>query len=308
MTGAGEPRVDSRNPSFPPSPPSPSTGSSAWLAPRPRDWRAGSASSTSPTGDPREETPEIHSRDSATRCQRDQFRTRPRGGDPPSCAPRRLVGCKRRFGVTPRFPSFICLPTNGSKEALYSVHQGSRRRERDPRPVVLIPDPRVIRCMRSVCALRRCGESSALPLREDRGFPSRPRLTRARPLAANGPCFWIKLPEQPDHRPLPPLAFFEEAAALARRHGFWLASDEAYSEIYFGDPPPSSLQTGTRQHCRLPNAEQAVGHDGIPQWLHGWRPGNSWAKLRQVRPSQGVAHTRVRTTGGRRGVERRCRM
>ena len=35
-----------------------------------------------------------------------------------------------------------------------------------------------------------------------------------------------------------PLSFFEEAAAFAREHHILIAHDAAYSETYFGDPPP----------------------------------------------------------------------
>ena len=50
--------------------------------------------------------------------------------------------------------------------------------------------------------------------------------------------------------PLPPLtdeqrAIIERAAALAREHDFVLASDEAYSEIYFGEPTRSALQVSS---------------------------------------------------------------
>ena len=43
-----------------------------------------------------------------------------------------------------------------------------------------------------------------------------------------------------------PLALYEHAAALAREHDFVLASDEAYSEIYFGGEPPVSAPTWPR--------------------------------------------------------------
>jgi aspartate/methionine/tyrosine aminotransferase len=39
-----------------------------------------------------------------------------------------------------------------------------------------------------------------------------------------------------------PLAFYERLAGLAAEHGFVLASDEAYSELWFDEPPPSALE------------------------------------------------------------------
>ena len=39
-----------------------------------------------------------------------------------------------------------------------------------------------------------------------------------------------------------PLSFYEKAVALARKYDFVIASDAAYSELYFEAPPPSILQ------------------------------------------------------------------
>ncbi len=38
------------------------------------------------------------------------------------------------------------------------------------------------------------------------------------------------------------LKFYAKAVAAAKKHGFWIAQDAAYSEIYFGKPSPSILQ------------------------------------------------------------------
>jgi acetylornithine aminotransferase len=49
-----------------------------------------------------------------------------------------------------------------------------------------------------------------------------------------------ELPEQPDAATAP-AAFYADAAERARRHGVVLASDEAYSELWFAGPPPVSV-------------------------------------------------------------------
>ena len=55
---------------------------------------------------------------------------------------------------------------------------------------------------------------------------------------------WLNYPNNPTGA-VATLAFLEGAAELARRHGFLLASDEAYSELWFeSGPPPSVLQVG----------------------------------------------------------------
>jgi acetylornithine aminotransferase len=59
---------------------------------------------------------------------------------------------------------------------------------------------------------------------------------------------WLNYPNNPTGA-VAPLGFLEAAAALAREHGFLLASDEAYSELWFGDDPPASvLQVGDLQN------------------------------------------------------------
>jgi len=45
-----------------------------------------------------------------------------------------------------------------------------------------------------------------------------------------------------------PLAFCEELAARAREHGFLVCSDEAYSELWFGEEPVSALQVAGREN------------------------------------------------------------
>ena len=95
-------------------------------------------------------------------------------------------------------------------------------------------------------ARRRCSRASEvleLPLREDGGFlPDLDAVDAAtwRDVA----LLWLNYPNNPTAATAP-LALYERAAALAREHGFVVASDEAYSEIYFGgEPPVSALQAG----------------------------------------------------------------
>ena len=82
-----------------------------------------------------------------------------------------------------------------------------------------------------------------LPLREDGGFL--PDLDAVDADTWRGVALlWLNYPNNPTAA-IAPRALYERAAALAREHGFVLASDEAYSEIYFGDEPPvSALELG----------------------------------------------------------------
>ena len=51
---------------------------------------------------------------------------------------------------------------------------------------------------------------------------------------------WLNYPNNPTAATAP-RSLYEHAAELAREHDFVVASDEAYSEIYFGDEPPISM-------------------------------------------------------------------
>ncbi len=65
---------------------------------------------------------------------------------------------------------------------------------------------------------------------------------------------WVNYPNNPTGA-VAPLGFFEKLAELASRHNFLLASDEAYSEIYFDGPPPSALQVADRSHVVAVNTQ-----------------------------------------------------
>lgn len=58
---------------------------------------------------------------------------------------------------------------------------------------------------------------------------------------------WLNYPNNPTAA-VAPLELYEQAAALARRHGFIVASDEAYGEVYDATPPPSALEVADRSH------------------------------------------------------------
>ena len=57
--------------------------------------------------------------------------------------------------------------------------------------------------------------------------------------------FWINYPHNPTGA-VAPLPFYEELAERARAHGFYLASDEAYTELWFDEPPGSAVQLADR--------------------------------------------------------------
>ena len=59
--------------------------------------------------------------------------------------------------------------------------------------------------------------------------------------------FWTCYPNNPTGASAP-LSFYEELAGARAEHGFLLCSDEAYSELWFGEPPVSALQVPDREN------------------------------------------------------------
>ncbi len=135
------------------------------------------------------------------------------------------------------------LPVNGSREALFSFAQTVVDRTR-PNPVVVSPNP-------------------FYPIYEGATLLAGARAEFLNQTPANG--FRLDLDQLPDSvwrdtqllfvcSPGNPagavltLADWEQLFALSDRHGFIIASDECYSEIYFDDaaPPLGGLAAATR--------------------------------------------------------------
>lgn len=142
----------------------------------------------------------------------------------------------RRFGVT-LDPDTQVVPTLGSKEAIFSFPQVVLDLPAG-KDTVVVTEPGYPVPGRG--ALFAGGRVLELPLREENGFlpdvDSVPGGEWAR-IAV----FWVNYPNNPTGATAP-LSLYERLAAHAREHGFVLASDEAYSELYFGEPPVSALQ------------------------------------------------------------------
>ena len=152
---------------------------------------------------------------------------------------------ERRYGVTLDADTEI-LPVNGSREALFSLAQTvidpSRDRDRGG-PVIVCPNP-----------FYQIYEGSAY-------------LSGATPVFANSDparnfaADWSQIDDETWSRTqllfvcspgnptgaVVPMEEWEQLFALSDRHGFVIASDECYSEIYFRDEPPlGALQAARR--------------------------------------------------------------
>ncbi|HWK25772.1 MAG TPA: aminotransferase class I/II-fold pyridoxal phosphate-dependent enzyme [Solirubrobacter sp.] len=181
----------------------------------------------------------------------------------------------RRFQVT-LDPDTEIVPTLGSKEAVFSlanVFGGD---------LVAVPTPSYPVYERgAVFADKQVVE---LPLDESTWLPRLDGVDWDRVAV-----LWLNYPNNPTGARAP-LAFYEQAAALAREHDFVLASDEAYSELYFaGDPPGSALQLSDRTNVAVFNTLSK--RSSMPGYRSGFVAGDPdiVAALKQYRPNVGVA-------------------
>jgi acetylornithine aminotransferase len=84
----------------------------------------------------------------------------------------------------------------------------------------------------------------ALPLLEENGFlPDLDAVEDWDRIA----LFWVNYPNNPTGATAP-LEFYERLGELAREHDFLLCSDEAYSELWFTEPPCSAFQIENRDN------------------------------------------------------------
>jgi len=140
---------------------------------------------------------------------------------------------ERRFGVAVD-PEREIVPTYGSKEAIFSLAQvlGTEGR------VVAFGEPAYPVYERG--ALFAGAQVQALPLRRERGF-----LPDLEELDHDVALVWVNYPHNPTGA-VAPLEFYDELAEAAERHDFLVGSDEAYTELWFDEPPPSALQAADR--------------------------------------------------------------
>ncbi|HEU0336779.1 MAG TPA: aminotransferase class I/II-fold pyridoxal phosphate-dependent enzyme [Gaiellaceae bacterium] len=142
----------------------------------------------------------------------------------------------RRFGAALDRDTQV-IPTLGSKEAIFSFAQVLLDREAG-RDTVVLTEPGYPVPERG--ALFAGAEVVALPLREEHAWLPDLDAVDA-DLWRRTVLVWVNYPNNPTGATAP-VEYFARLAALAREHGFVLASDEAYSELWFDEPPASALQ------------------------------------------------------------------
>jgi succinyldiaminopimelate transaminase len=228
-------------------------------------------------GEPREETPAFIRE--ALVAALEPRSTYPRTDGLPELRAAVAGWVGRRFGAA-LDPDTQILPTLGSKEAIFHLAHvlGGG--------VVAVPSPAYPVYERG--ALFAGKRVLPLPLREEAGFlPDLDAVPAAtwRDVAV----LWLNYPNNPTAATAP-LALYERAAGLAREHGFVLASDEAYSEIHFGDERPvSALQLADLTSVAVFNTLSK--RSSMPGYRSGFVAGDPRviALLKRYRPNVGVA-------------------
>ena len=190
---------------------------------------------------------------------------------------------RRRFGVQ-LDPDRNVIPTLGSKEAIFSLAQVVVDRA-GGRDLVAFTEPGYPVPERG--ALFAGAETIALPLLEDNGFLPELDAIDAETWERLA-IFWVNYPNNPTGATAP-RGFLERLAALAREHDFVLASDEAYSELWFDEPPASALQAGHLRNVLVFNTLSK--RSSITGYRSGFAAGDSdlVGALRAFRPTVGTA-------------------
>jgi succinyldiaminopimelate transaminase len=191
--------------------------------------------------------------------------------------------CARRFGVE-LDPDTEVIPTYGSKEAIFLLAQVLIDRDGDRRLVVTtepgypVPDRG---------AAFAGADVLQLPLLEENGFL--PDLGAVPPATwEQAAIVWINYPNNPTGA-VAPLAFLERLTELSAKHGFLLAADEAYTELWFDTAPHSALEARTRGNVAVFNTLSK--RSSMTGYRSGFVAANPdlIAALKQFRPSVGTA-------------------
>jgi succinyldiaminopimelate transaminase len=191
--------------------------------------------------------------------------------------------CERRFGVALDSGTEI-VPTYGSKEAIFLLAQMVVDRDSDRR-FVLTTEPGYPVPERG--AAFAGADVLQLPLLEENGFLPDVDAVDADTWAQTA-ILWLNYPNNPTGA-VAPLDWLARVAELSRAHDFLLASDEAYTELWFDEPPHSALEVRELGNVCVFNTLSKRSS------MTGYRSGfvvadeDVVAALKQFRPSVGTA-------------------
>ncbi len=229
-------------------------------------------------GEPRERTPDFIPRALSQALVDEPVSTYPASEGLPDLRAAIAAWTQRRFGAAVD-PDTEVIPTQGSKEAIFHLAQVVAGR--GDRVVVTTPGYPVP----ARGALFAGAEVVEAPLRPAHGW-----LPDLDAVDWDGVALlWLNFPNNPTAATATP-ELYERAAALARAHGFVLAADEAYSELWFdGDAPVSALSLADRTNVVVFNTLSK--RSSMPGYRSGFAAGDPEivAAMKRYRPNVGVA-------------------
>jgi succinyldiaminopimelate transaminase len=190
---------------------------------------------------------------------------------------------ERRFGVRLDANREV-IPTLGSKEAIFSFAQVVLDAD-GAKDAVVVTEPGYPVQERGALFAR--AHLWKLPLREERRFL--PDLDALDDEAwSRVAVYWVNYPNNPTGA-VAPLSFYERLADLALEHDFLVASDEAYSELWFDEPPCSALQVADRDRVVVFNSLSK--RSSMTGYRSGFvaGPAEVISALKEFRPTVGTA-------------------
>ena len=184
--------------------------------------------------------------------------------------------CGTRFGAKVD-PDTELVPTYGSKEAIFSLAEVLDTKGR----VVAYGEPAYPVYERG--ALFAGAHVATVPLVRENGF-----LPDFDALPDDLALLWVNYPHNPTGAPAP-LDFYERLTEVARERDFWIASDEAYTELWFDEPPVSALQASDRS--RVIVFQTLSKRSSMTGYRSGFvaAPAEVIAALKAYRPTVGTA-------------------
>ncbi|MFY9578667.1 MAG: aminotransferase class I/II-fold pyridoxal phosphate-dependent enzyme [Gaiellaceae bacterium] len=191
--------------------------------------------------------------------------------------------CGRRFGVE-LSPDEEIVPTYGSKEAIFLLAQVVIDRDSDKR-LVLTTEPGYPVPDRG--AAFAGADVEQLPLLERNGFM--PDLDAVgEDTWERVAIVWINYPNNPTGA-VAPVEFLARLAERSREHDFLVASDEAYTELWFDKPPHSALEV--REHGNVAVFNTLSKRSSMTGYRSGFVAADAELidALKQFRPSVGTA-------------------
>jgi succinyldiaminopimelate transaminase len=190
---------------------------------------------------------------------------------------------RRRFGVDVD-PDEELIPTYGSKEAIFAFAQVAVD-EATGKDLVLVPEPAYPVYERG--ALFGRAHVETFPLTAENSFLPDLDVIASSVLERTA-LLWINYPNNPTGA-VAPREFYERLAELAAEHEFLVCSDEAYTELWFDEPPVSALEAGDRGRIVVFNTLSK--RSSMTGYRSGFVAANREviAALRKYRPSVGTA-------------------